>query len=94
MFLAWFGLISLLFRRLRQHHPPTYEAMGSPSLFWNNSLRNNWLFLKFLFSDKSAQLGDPTVARVSRVMRILFIVYSVVFLGLFALILLSIVTHR
>ena len=52
MVATWFVLISWLFRRLRERHASTYEAMGSPTLFWNNSIRNNWLFMKFLFSSE------------------------------------------
>jgi hypothetical protein len=62
MVAVWFVLISWLFRRLRDHHASTYEAMGSPSLFWNNSMRNNWLFMKFLFGSQWRELGDPAIA--------------------------------
>ena len=52
MALIWLMLVHRLFRRLRQHHAPTYESLGSPTLFRNNSPRHNWLFAKFLFGSE------------------------------------------
>lgn len=80
--LVWFGLISWLFRRLRLRHPAAYEAIGSPSLFWNNSPRHNWLLLKFLFGSEWKGLGDPRLAAVVRGMQLLFVVYLVGFAAL------------
>ena len=84
MVATWFVLISWLFRRLRERHASTYEAMGSPTLFWNNSIRNNWLFMKFLFSSEWRGLRDPAVANVCRFMRIFIVVYFLFFLGFVA----------
>lgn len=78
--LAWLILVWWYFRRLRRCHPATYEAIGSPSLFWNNSTRNNWLFLKFLFSAEPHSLGDRAIGRASRLMRVLFVAYPFLFL--------------
>jgi hypothetical protein len=33
---AWLILLVRLFSILRKSHPSVYEALGSPSLFWNN----------------------------------------------------------
>ena len=77
---VWLVLVSWLFRHLRKHHTATYEAMGFPSLFWNNSIRNNWRFLKFLFGSKWRALGDPTVAKACRLIRLFLIAYLSLFL--------------
>lgn len=77
---VWLILLSWLFSRLRNKHPSTYEAMGSPSLVRNNSMRNNWLFFKFLFSSHWRELGDSTVASLVRLLRLVFAVYLVVFM--------------
>jgi hypothetical protein len=61
---VWLMYVLRLFSLLRDNHPSTFEEMGSPSLFWNNSVRNNVLFLKFLFSSKWRALGDPEVETV------------------------------
>ena len=82
MVLVWFVTISWFFHRLRTRHPSTYEAIGSPSLFWNNSMRNNWLFWKFLWSSRIHELDDPVAVRVSVFMRIWIVSYLILFLGL------------
>ena len=78
------ALLAWLFRRLRRRHPATYEAIGSPSLVWNNSLRNNWLFLKFVLSAKPSKLGDRAVERTVGFIRVFFVVYVIYFLCLVA----------
>jgi hypothetical protein len=84
MVVLWFVLVSWVFSRLRKRHPSTYEAMGSPTLFWNNSPRGNWLFLKFLYSSRWRELGDSTVSNIVRFMRVYFVIYLVLFLALVA----------
>ena len=84
MGIMWLILIAWTFRRLRVRHVATYDAIGSPSLFWNNSLRNNWLFIKFLFQQQWQRLVDPELAAVARFMQILFVVYMAGFIGLVA----------
>jgi hypothetical protein len=78
---AWLILCSWLFHRLRARHPSTYESMGSPTLFWNNSVRNNWLFGRFLFTSQWRELDDPAVSRMVPLMRFLLVVYLVLFLA-------------
>ena len=84
MVIVWLGLVLWLFHRLRHRHAATYEAIGSPSLFWNNSMRNNWLFLKFLFQGQWQSLGDSQLAIVARFMQIFLVLYLVAFGALFA----------
>jgi hypothetical protein len=84
MVAVWFVLLSWFFRRLRSRHAATYAALGSPTLFWNNSPRNNWLFLKFIFSSRWRELGDPAVANAVRFMRIFLVVYFLLFFGFVA----------
>lgn len=80
---VWLTLVLWMFRRLRTQHAETFEAIGSPSLFWNNSLKNNWLFLKFLFQGQWQQLGDRLLAIGARVMQVLLITYLTLFAVLF-----------
>jgi hypothetical protein len=82
MVMIWFGLILWLFRRLRTHHASTYEALGSPTLFWNNSPANNLRLLGFIFSAKTRELQDPAMFRICKFMRIFLVAYVVVFLAL------------
>jgi hypothetical protein len=55
---VWLLLVAWMFRRLRGQHAETFAALGSPSLFLNNTPRTNWLFLKFLFQEQWQGLGD------------------------------------
>lgn len=89
MLAAWLVLVSWLFSRLRDRHAPTYEAMGSPSLFRNNSARCNWLFLRFLCSSDWRDLGDPAASKVIHSLRILLVVYPILFLACAAILFLG-----
>jgi hypothetical protein len=82
MAVTWLVILSWLFGRLRTRHPSTYESIGSPSIFWNNSVRNNWLLWKFLWSSHSRKVDDSAIARIIYVMRIFFVCYIIVFIGL------------
>jgi hypothetical protein len=73
--IIWLAANLWLFRRLRPRHPVTYEAIGSPDLFQNNTLRTTWLFFKFLFGGQWQSLDDPSLAVVARAMQVLFVVY-------------------
>jgi hypothetical protein len=84
MLLVWLYLLYWLFRRLRCKHPTCYEAIGSPSLFWNNSMRNNWLFMKFLWSPSALELGDTAVVKVVRFLRVWYVSYLILFFGCIA----------
>ena len=72
-----------MFKILRTRHPEKYEAMGSPSLIMNNSLSNNISFIKFLFKREWQDLNDAGLASLGKGMLAFFIIYSVLFLGLF-----------
>lgn len=82
---VWLATLVWLFRYLRLHHPPTYKAIGAPSLFWNNSPRNNWLFFKYLWSRHGRDSGDATLWNAVRFLRVFFVLYLVLFLVLIAL---------
>ena len=82
---VWLGLVLWVFHRLRIRHLATFEAIGSPSLIWNNSMRTNWLFLKFLFGPTWKQLGDQRLALVLNVMRVYIVAYLVGFAALFVM---------
>jgi hypothetical protein len=88
---VWLILIVWTFRRLQSRHPAAYEAIGSPSLFWNNSPRNNWLFVRFLFRGDWQNLGDAALAVVARSMQLLFVLYVAGFFGLIAMFLYGVI---
>ena len=80
----WLGVIAWTFRRLRLRHAATYEAIGSPDLFRNNTWRTNWLFLRFLFGGPWRALDDETLAVAIRVLRGMFVTYILGSVGLSA----------
>jgi hypothetical protein len=86
--------VTWLFRRLRNNHRALYESLGSPTLFWNNSPRNNWLLAKFLFGSRWKSLDDPLLATVCSIMRAFLCVYVVGFLIFMAAVVLGFGTSR
>ncbi len=78
-------LVLWTFRRLRLHHVETYEAIGEPSLFGNNNLRTNWLFLKFLYLNQWLDLNDWQLACVARFMQVMLVAYMIGFVGLLSI---------
>lgn len=82
MGLIWLALMVWLFRRPRLQHSSVFESLGSPSLFWYNSPRNNLRFLKFPFSSEPRQLQDRTLVRVCVFMRVFLVSYLVLFVVL------------
>jgi hypothetical protein len=91
--IAWFVLVARAFNLLRNTHPATYEKLGSPSLFYNNSIKNNFLFLKFLFQNEFETLNDPSLANLCRLMKIFLAGYAILFLVMAGLILNVIICH-
>ena len=87
--LIWFVLASRLNRMLRENHSDVYAALGSPSLFANNTPRNNWLSVKFLLSGSYRDLGDKQVTRLCEFMRVFWVGYAIWFVGPVVWILLS-----
>ena|SRR5579871_4733724 len=63
--LVYLACCVALFSHLKRKHTGVWETLGSPSLFWNNSLRNNVLFLKFLLRRDYAPLNDPTLSKIA-----------------------------
>jgi len=78
---VWLLLIARLFSLLRDRHPAAYEAMGSPSLFWNNSVRNQWLFLKFVMTSRGRNFDDREIVRLVGFIRIILVVYPMLFVA-------------
>ena len=86
MVIVWFVLIKLLFTRLERAHPMKYEAMGKPSIFLRNSISGGWATLKFLVAREHKALNDSYFSKLSNAMLVFFVVYLLVFFGLFFLV--------
>jgi hypothetical protein len=62
---------------LKRAHPMVWVELGSPSLLLNNSIRNNWLSIKFLWSARHRELHDEKLSRLVWAMRVLSVLLTV-----------------
>jgi hypothetical protein len=91
--LVWFYMVSSLFKKLRINHQAKFAEMGKPSLFLNNSPKTSILLFRFLFRREDKALGDPAVTKLTKVMIVFFLCYTVLFLGFFLTVLASVNWH-
>jgi hypothetical protein len=82
--LAYLLCVHLLFVYLKTAHHSVWLELGSPSLILNNSLMNNWKFLKFLLRRDYKLLRDRTLENRAGRTLTLFLINC----GLFSLLLL------
>jgi hypothetical protein len=75
--LIWFGLLSILYRRLAENHPEKYRQMGQPEVLRSSPRRGRTL-LKFIFAREDRQLNDPRLSLLTTIMLVFFICYSIV----------------
>jgi hypothetical protein len=78
------GLTGLLLHRLKQNHTEKWVALGSPSLFINNSIMTNCRLFRFLYIDKKQESELPLklIIMVIKIFHLLFFVTLIAFLGL------------
>lgn len=75
----WFVQISKLFKYLDAHHPNEYDAMGKPTLFLNNTPKNNIAFLRFILGSRNTDLDDAHLSKWCHRLKIFFYIYLSVF---------------
>ena len=80
--ILYFILIVRYFNYLRERHPVAYEKIGKPSLFMNNTPRNNILTLRFIMGAESMSTGDHVLESKTKTLRLILYLYF----SLFALI--------
>ena len=80
MVLLWFTLVATLFRKLKSDHHDTYVQLGEPSLFWNNSIKNNFAFIGFLLGGKYKALNDRALTLQCTIMVWFFWLYLAIFI--------------
>ena len=64
--------------RLKARHSQTWESLGRPSLFFNNTISNGWKVMGFLWSGRFAKLNDMWLNCYA----VAIIVLAIAFLGL------------
>jgi hypothetical protein len=77
-----FALQHRLYSRLQSAHPEQYERLGSPTLFLNNSISNGLKTMRFLWSRRYRELGDPKLSRLCRIIIVINVIYFILFAGL------------
>jgi hypothetical protein len=80
--------------RLRSRHSQTWEALGRPTLFLNNSIANGLAVLRFLWRRDYRALGDDEFAGFASFLRGYMTVYLVVFVLTIAVFVTSIGSQR
>jgi len=64
-------LMIALLRLLREYHPETFAALGSPSLLPTRlSLETDWAFTRFLWVSDPRTVGDLRVTRLVWLIRL------------------------
>ncbi len=75
-----------LFEMLREHHNPTYETLGRPTVL-NVSLRKSAAVQRFLYEGSFENLGDEELIGICRFLRIFTPVFvTVVVIEVFLLV--------
>lgn len=71
--ITYLVLLGLLFSLLRRSHEVTFQELGEPSFFTNNSISNGLRVVRFLLQRDYRELHDPKVERLSESCRTIFI---------------------
>ena len=79
MCLTGFVLNAQMLRYLRAQHSEVWKRLGSPTLFFNNSIQNNRAVNSFLKTRAYENLDDPTLEKRCRFLKIFNHLYLVVF---------------
>jgi hypothetical protein len=80
--------------RLRSRHSQTWEVLGRPTLFLNNSIINSLAVLRFLWRRDYRTLGDDEFTRLAGFLRGYMVAYLVLFVVTVAVFITSIKNHR
>jgi hypothetical protein len=80
--IIWFVLVTRLFRLLRTRHPDVYDSLGRPTLILNNSIRNSWLFTRFLLGGHFEAIDDGETLRLCQFMRVFAFCYLAFFIAI------------
>jgi hypothetical protein len=79
---AVYMLIAAYFMNyLKRAHHDTWIELGSPSLILNNSIRNQFLTFRFLWSSRYKKLNNPKLGYLIWGMRGLWLLVSVLIIG-------------
>jgi len=74
-----FVLQYVFLSRLRTRHAQTWEALGRPTLFLNNSISNSLAVLRFIWRRDYRNMTDKQLIRFATFLRGYLIAYIVLF---------------
>jgi hypothetical protein len=77
---AGFVLHGMLLSQLRSRHPRTWEMLGRPTMFLNNSIANGLAVQRFLWRRQYVTLGDTQFSRLASFLRGYLLVYLLLFI--------------
>lgn len=66
--------LHLLLKKLKECNREEWNRLGAPTLIMNNSLRNNYLVIKWLLCEEYLNLDDQNIVKKARLCRILLII--------------------
>jgi hypothetical protein len=89
-----FALQHAFLSRLRTRHVQTWEALGRPTLFLNNTITNSVAVLRFFWRREYQSLGDKQSVRFASFLRSYFAVYLMLFVFTVVVFLVSIRSQR
>jgi hypothetical protein len=75
--ILYLALVRRLLVHLETNHAATWRQLGEPSLFLNNTLRNNLLLLRYLWDKEYLSLPDAgSIQQASRVRTLLLVLLT------------------
>ena len=85
LIIVWNILISLLFKRLKAHHPQKFKQLARPNI-WRRYPRHNFLTIDFIWSREYELLYDKELNRLCRLIKKFMIATLITLIIVFILI--------
>jgi hypothetical protein len=77
--IAGFVIHYFFLRRLRARHVATWEELGAPALFLNNSISNSLRTWRFIWEGEYRVLDDSVLNTLGAITRLCWIPYLILF---------------
>jgi hypothetical protein len=77
--LLWLFCVRHLFKVIEKEYPDKFKAMGSPSLFWDNTPKAVWMLFEFLIKREYIKLKNPRLNILVSFMTVMFIFFIIGF---------------
>lgn len=94
MFVLGFALQAWMLRLMRKRHGDVWEKLGSPTLFFNASIKRDFVIQRYLKRKEYDLLDDQELSSVCRALVILQRIYMLVFFVSLTLFAVNIWAHQ